>query len=74
MPGAWEPAEVQGALEALDKGLAAAAAEAAAGADEGDDDEDRDPPPVSLSQRAFPLRNLLERAIRSGSGVSWGAR
>jgi hypothetical protein len=55
--------------EALRKLTAAVKAETAAQPVEVADDEDE--PPVSLSNRALPLINLLAAAAKSGSDVMW---
>ena len=39
----------------------------------GDFDGDRGDIPVSLSQRAFPLIEMLQQAHRAGKDVTWGA-
>ncbi|HVY07750.1 MAG TPA: DUF1840 domain-containing protein [Burkholderiales bacterium] len=39
--------------------------------DDKDDDEDRADAPVSLRQRAFPLIDLLSRAVEKNAEVMW---
>ena len=66
VPGAILAADIPAAIERLKKG--AATQGAPAGAQEPKDDQE---PPVGLGHRAFPLIELLERAVASGADVIW---
>lgn len=72
VPSAIAPEDIPAALERLEAGLAErerAEAESAP-ADEDEDDEAREER-VSLRNRAFPLRRLLEAAHREHVPVMW---
>ena len=65
IPGAILAQDIPAAVERLKKGVGAQ--RDAPGAQNKDDDEPR----VGLSQRAFPLIELLERASKRGADVIW---
>jgi len=65
--GIIEPAAMAAAIAALESAVAADAAAA-----EADDDAAR-PRSVSLRQRAWPMIDLLKRALAAGEPVVWGA-
>lgn len=75
VPSAMMPEDIPAALERLEAGLAEheRAAADSPPADAGDDEEDEDAaePHVSLRNRAFPLRRLLEAAHREHVPVMW---
>lgn len=64
VPGAILAADIPAAVQRLRQGVGMAPRESA----ERDADAE---PPVNLSQRAFPLIELLERAAKSGADVIW---
>ncbi len=65
VPSAIKAADVPAALSRLTAGVEAAK-EAPV-----DTEEDEDEPPVSLSNRALPLINLLTAAAKDGCDVMW---
>lgn len=65
VPGALRPEDVPAALARLEKALAASE-----GKGRTDDDDDKDAP-VSLSNRAYPLIQLLKSAINHKEHVMW---
>src|SRR5262249_25959136 len=67
LPGALLAKDVPAALERLKRGAASAPAASAAGGSPERDDE----PKVSLSQRAFPLVELLERCVQKSCDIIW---
>jgi hypothetical protein len=69
VPSAIRPKDIPAALEWL---RAAVAVEVAMAADAvPNEDEELDDAPVSLKNRAFPLVELLEAAIRENASVRW---
>lgn len=74
VPGALLAADLPGALDRLKQGLAAVGHQPA-GNPPARDDEDADErertPLVTLRQRAYPLIQLLEAAIRADADVVW---
>ena len=66
VPGAILARDIPGALQRLRQGVGAAPK----GTDPAKSDDDREPA-VQLSQRAFPLIELLERASKAGADVIW---
>jgi len=66
VPGAILAQDIPGAVQRLRE--AAGAEREPAQARDGRDDEE---PKVNLSQRAFPLIELLERAAKTGADVIW---
>jgi hypothetical protein len=68
VPGAILAQDIPGALQRLRQGVGAAPSATATGAAKNDDDRE---PTVQLSQRAFPLIELLERASKAGADVIW---
>ncbi len=66
VPSAILPEDIPAALERLRAGLAAEPA----GADDTPGNEQGEPP-VSLKNRAFPLIELLEAAVREDVPVRW---
>ena len=75
VPGAIRAEDLPASLQALRKGLETAGdtatptEEPAPDADE--EDEEERAPPVSLRTRAVPLLEMLEAAIKDGSGLMW---
>jgi hypothetical protein len=67
LPGAIRPEDIPQAVARL-KGKVAESGAEPSGSDEIDPDE---PVPVTLSQRAFPLIELLERAAAEDCEVLW---
>lgn len=69
VPGAIPAADIPAALERLEKAMAVQpeSKPEQANADESPDK----PPPVSLSQRAFPMLELLRNAAREECGIMW---
>jgi hypothetical protein len=65
VPGAMLTAEIAGAVQRLRQ---AVGMEPAKPRQQGTSDEET---PVALSQRAFPLIELLERAAKIGADVIW---
>lgn len=70
VPGALLAQDIPPALARLRAAVAAAPESAPTQASSGDDREDKEPA-VSLRQRAFPLVELLERAVRKNCDVLW---
>lgn len=72
IPSAILAEDIPPALERLKTAVATGGAPPtkAESEEDGGDQE----PPVSLSQRAFPLIDLLERAAREGCDVTWEKR
>ena len=70
VPGALVAAEVPQALERLRAGIAAHGDTPAPAGDE-DSDREEDEPVVRLSQRALPLIELLEAAVKDECDVMW---
>jgi len=68
VPGALRPEDVPAALERLKKSLGS---QPPTQLPEKDKEEDKDSPPVSLSQRAFPLIELLTAAAKKNVHVMW---
>ena len=66
VPGAILAADIPAALERLRSGVSAAREPPAPRSRDRDEE-----PPVNLSQRAFPLIELLERAAKNGADVIW---
>ena len=66
VPGAILAQDIPAAVQKLRQGVGGSAEPAAANQKK-DDAE----PPVALSQRAFPLIELLERAHKAGADVIW---
>ena len=66
VPGAILAPDIPSAIERLRSGVGWQPRSP----DEKKDDDDAETP-VNLSQRAFPLIELLERAAKSGSDVIW---
>ena len=64
VPGAILAADIPPAVQRLRQGVGMAPRE------NGEKDADEETP-VNLSQRAFPLIELLERAAKSGTDVIW---
>jgi len=64
VPGAILAADIPAAVQRLRQAVGVAPRAP------GEKDEDGEPP-VNLSQRAFPLIELLERATKSGADVIW---
>jgi hypothetical protein len=67
VPGAILTQDIPAAVERLRQGVLGQAEKPAAPKKQDDNRE----PPVSLSQRAFPLIDLLERAAKNGVDVIW---
>lgn len=67
VPGAILAADLPEALNKLRAALRRLEAEAAPPKQDADDED----PPVSLSQRAVPLIELLQAAIREGQDLMW---
>ena len=65
VPGAILAADIPAAAQRLRQGVGIAPRES------GKADTDDGEPPVNLSQRAFPLIELLERAAKAGADVIW---
>jgi hypothetical protein len=70
VPGALLAHEVPQALERLRTGIAAHGDTPAPASDE-DSDREEDEPVVRLSQRALPLIELLEAAVKYECDVMW---
>ncbi len=70
VPGALLATEVPQALERPRAGIAAHGDTPAPGGD-GDSDREDDEPVVRLSQRALPLIELLEAAVKDECDVMW---
>lgn len=73
VPSAIAPEDIPAALERLEAGLAERERTEAesAPADEDEDDDEAREERVSLRNRAFPLRKLLEAAHREHVPVMW---
>jgi hypothetical protein len=77
VPGAFNPADVPAALRRLQSGLQAHAERAATPAppalneDRSEDDEPNAAPSVSLTTRAAPLVDLLQRAVAGKAELTW---
>jgi len=71
VPSAILPEDIPAALERLRTAIAAQ--DATASDETPSDDENLDEVPVSLKNRAFPLIELLEAAIREKAPVRWEA-
>ena len=69
VPSAIMAADVPAALSRLTAGVEAVKVAPSVG-DEGEDEEEEEPP-VSMSNRALPLINLLTAAVQEGSDVTW---
>ena len=69
VPGAIPAEDVADALQRLRSALAAVPEEPQGQAD-GDADGEKEPP-VPLRRRAFPLLELLGKAVDEGCGVQW---
>jgi len=67
VPGAILARDLPAALESLKAGLAALPTSPPPAEDRQETRE----PPVTLRQRAFPLTDLLQRAIRRNCDISW---
>ena len=67
VPGAILAADIPAAVQRLRQGIGVEKEPPSARGARGEDADQR----VSLSQRAFPLIELLERAARSGADVIW---
>jgi hypothetical protein len=67
VPGAVLAADIPAAVSRLRQALAGQRENPPAQKDRKEDEE----PPVGLSQRAFPLIELLERAAKRGDDVIW---
>ena len=65
IPGAILAADIPGAVQRLRQSVGMEPASA------GEQTPDEGETPVALSQRAFPLIELLERAAKSGADVIW---
>jgi hypothetical protein len=65
VPGAILAPEIPAAVQRLREGVGLHRENAQT------EDRDEDEPRVNLSQRAFPLIELLERAAKSGADVIW---
>ena len=70
VPGALRAAEVPRALERLRAGVAAHG-DTPAPANDDSSEREEDEPVVRLSQRALPLIELLEAAVREECDVMW---
>ncbi len=70
IPGAILAVDLPEALSRLEQGLARHQAATQASTNEDDEEE----PNILLSQRAFPLINLLKHAIKRPCDVIWAAR
>lgn len=68
VPGAILAADIPTALQRLRAGVGAD--NQASSSDRNDRDREGEPP-VNLSQRAFPLIELFERAAKNGADVIW---
>jgi hypothetical protein len=66
VPGAILAQDIPGAVQRLRESVGAEREPAQAR-----NDRDDDEPKVNLSQRAFPLIDLLERAAKTGADVIW---
>ena len=66
LPGAILASDIPAAVERLRRGVDKQPVRAARS-----EDDDQSEPKVSLSQRAFPLIELLERAAKDGADVIW---
>jgi uncharacterized protein DUF1840 len=67
IPGAILSSDIPAALGRLQQGIGAKGDEATGHSGNGDNGE----PPVSLRQRAFPLIELLKRAVNKNVDVIW---
>jgi cyclopropane-fatty-acyl-phospholipid synthase len=67
--GIIEAAAIPAAMRAIE---AAVAAEAAQGNQDDDDDEARREPRVGLAQRAWPLLEMMKRALAEQADIVWG--
>lgn len=67
--GIIEPADMAGAIAAIE---AAIAAEEAPADDEDGDDAKQGPRAVSLRQRAWPLVEMMKRAQAANEPIVWG--
>lgn len=67
--GIFEPADLAGAIAAIE---AAIAAEEASATDEDDDDAKKGPRAISLRQRAWPLVEMMKRAQAANEPIVWG--
>ena len=70
VPGALVAAEVPQALESLRAGVAAHGDTPAPASDD-ESDREEDEPVIRLSQRALPLIELLEAAVKDECDVMW---
>lgn len=69
VPGAIPAADIPAALARLEAAMSAQP-ESEPGADDAQASPDA-PPPVSLSQRAFPMLEMLRGAVREKCGIMW---
>ena len=67
--GIIEAAAIPAAMGAIE---AAVAAEAVQGSHDDDDDEARREPRVGLAQRAWPLLEMMKRALAEQADIVWG--
>ncbi|MEI2416639.1 DUF1840 domain-containing protein [Orrella sp. JC864] len=73
--GVFTPEQLPGAIALLEKAIASAPPLP----DDDEDEDDDEPPehpvsrPVALSQRAYPLLELLRKARARGVDVTWSA-
>ncbi|MFC6672160.1 DUF1840 domain-containing protein [Marinobacterium aestuariivivens] len=78
VPGALLAGDVPDALANLKKALEQppepADAKPKSKKKEDEDEDEEQPPPVSLTQRAYPLLEMLEAAARDGKDVMWDSR
>ena len=70
VPGAIAAEEMEASLARLQSALAKVSDEQVPRGDDADADAE---PPVSMTQRAFPLIDLMKRAIAEDSGLTWRA-
>jgi hypothetical protein len=70
VPGALLAPDIPAAVQRLRQGVSAQQAPEETGQREAESDRENEER-VSLSQRAFPLIELLERASKNGSDVIW---
>ena len=67
--GIIEAAAIPAAMRAIE---AAVAAEAAGRGNDDDDDDARREPRVGLAQRAWPLLEMMKRALAEQADIVWG--
>lgn len=68
VPSAILPEDIPAAIQKLEAALESAPP---ASTETSDADQDRDEEPVALSQRAFPLLELLKNAAKNDCSILW---